>query len=493
MSWFDWMRMGGAAARASGRAARAGAEGISTLSAGRGARRGVLGPGDPPPPAAAPTDYLDYRGTARLRELGALRGGEMPLGRLIDVRRGRPGQPVGLSLGDAGAHTLVVGPTRAGKTASVIVPWVLAALRQEMTVVAVDVKGDLWDDLLAHAASSAEGSGGGWRAARWDYRHPGEAISWNWIAELAGERAVHAASEALLGRERPGDPQPYFHQRDLRMMAAVLTVAAADRGRDWTAADLLAVIADQGALAGLVRGAADPGVAVALSDAIGADPVDYPRVVSGLMNALQPLASTAVDAVTRERQLALDDLLSHPGLLVCGAPLGDGRLSVATSSLLLAQLTQRVYERMASGVGSRLLLVVDEAARVADRLAFEELLAVSAGAGCTVLIAVQDLGQFQNEHERSAVVANCGNLLALPGCSPLSAEAFSRRLGERPEVESSEDHGGGRRGSRRHAMVPVLRAREIMQPPFGPRTAVVHARGASPKPFLTDLTRSDLG
>lgn len=91
------------------------------------------------------------------------------------------------------------------------------------------------------------------------------------------------------------------------------------------------------------------------------------------------------------------------------------------------------------------------------------------------------------------MVANCGNLLALPGCSPLTAEAFSRRLGERPEVELSEDRGGDRRHNRRHSVVPVLRAREIMQPPFGPWTAIVHARGLSPKPFLTDLTRSDLG
>lgn len=391
MSWFDWMRAGGAAARASGRAARAGAEGLASLNSGRGARRGVLAPGDPPPPAGAPTDYLDYRGTARPRELRPLLDGELPLGRLVDVRRGRAGGEVGLPLGEAGAHTLVVGPTRAGKTSSVIVPWIVAALREEMTVVAVDVKGNLWDELLAHATATAGGPQKQRRAARWDYRHPG-GISWNWIAELDGERAVHAAAEALLGRERPGDPQPYFHQRDLRMMAGVLTVAAGDRGRDWTAGDLLAVVADQGALAGLVRGAADPGVAVALGDAIGADPIDYPRVVSGLMNALQPLAGKAVDAVTREPQLGLDDLLAQPGLLVCGAPLGDGRLSVATSSLLLSLLTQRVYERMAAGVGNRLLLVVDEAARVADRLAFEELLSVSAGAGCAVLIAIRTWG-----------------------------------------------------------------------------------------------------
>lgn len=502
MSDFDfaerlYMRTMGLVLRGSWRAAKHVSGEMARAQANRSARTGLLVPGDPSPVGGGVAGYYDYRGTAQPGELRFARDPVLPIGKLWDLpaRRPRPSHSVWLGANDLRQHLAVIGPGRSGKTAGFIVPWAVAGLRAGMSVIAVDVIGSLGRQILAHGQATAAPSTSAprRRIAAWDYRNP--QISWNWISELDSERMVEAATEALLGRERPNDPQPYFHQRDSRLLKGLL-LAVQRRPANLTATELLRIIADRDELEQVVIASADPRAEAFVREVLYLDPGDYVKAVSGVVNALTPLASPAVDKVTARDQLRLDDALTHPGLLLCGAPMGDGKLAIATSSLLLSLLKQRLFERIAAPPPVRTLLIVDEAARLADRLAFEQLLSVAAQAGATVCLALQDLAQLTRHEDRSAVTTNCGAMFCLPGVSKTTASALRDRLGERPEESVSFDQnfglGGGRRVGQQYAMVPVLRERELMSPPLAGWPAVAHVRSMSDKPFLVDLTRADL-
>ena len=77
-----------------------------------------------------------------------------------------------------------------------------------------------------------------------------------------------------------------------------------------------------------------------------------------------------------------------------------------------------------------------------------------------------------------------------------SAQPLSNRVGEHAVPSSSVSvspapSGWGTNTSRsmQTQMLPILGAREIMELPFGPFAAVVHAPDLADRPFLVDLAQ----
>ena len=98
------------AAKAGAKAGTALSGAVGDYSAGRGARRGVLAPGDPPPPPSAGGSYYDFRGVLSLRGVPReLQAAEFPLGRYVHPARG-PRDPIALPAGVVAHHAAVVGP-----------------------------------------------------------------------------------------------------------------------------------------------------------------------------------------------------------------------------------------------------------------------------------------------------------------------------------------------------------------------------------------------
>jgi type IV secretory pathway TraG/TraD family ATPase VirD4 len=202
-----------------------------------------------------------------------------------------------------------------------------------------------------------------------------------------------------------------------------------------------------------------------------------------------------VEAVTNRSQLDLADLTRRSQLLVVGAPMQGGRLAEATSGLLFGQLMQRLYRGFRTP-GHHVFFVIDEAARLTNRLNFEEILTVARSAGVSVCLALQDVAQLKDEDERSAILSNCAAFVAFNGVSPLTAKTLGDRLGERPIAMSTvnrTNEGWGRSTSFGQSVGqgPVLGAREIMAPPFGAYSAVAHinapAQGISSKPVVVSF------
>ncbi len=480
------------ASKATSNAINAAAQNQQLARGRRAASHGVIGPGDPPPPPGS-SDHYDYRGVATGRELAGLADGWFPLGTAIDVKR-RARQPIGIPDSVLRRHAAVVGPTGSGKTKSVLLPWAARALQAGGSVVLIDVSGDMLDDLAVVRRYLGPFNA---RVAKWDYTDASGSVSWNWIASLRDQDAVVSVTEALVGRERPNDPQPFFHQRDRRTLRGLLEVVQATRPTI-TSAELVGLIQDQRGLSQLCDHVSSSAGARRLADVLSMPAHEYGRAVSGVVNALEALDHPGVVGVTNRNQLDLDDLFENPALLVVVAPLAGSRTSEIVGSLMLSQIIRTLYKRFNHQRGTHAFLMIDEAPRLKARINYEELVSVSRRARVSVCLAAQDVTQFGDEQERTAVLSNCNTYISLPTTSEANGKYFASRLGQRQSSSVGFSHsvgGPGAQHSVTHSLqsTEVLGLREIMDPPWGARTALVHSPELCAKPFLVDLSRDDLG
>ena len=463
-------------------------------------RTGVLAPGDPAPAAGA-HGYLDYRGALDARAFRHRADGPFSLGRVMNLRTGQPSKPVGLFLGEIAHHAAVVGPPGAGKTHGLIIPWIVAALREGASVVAVDVKGDMLDAVDAHRRQFPPI---GCRVVTLDYTRPAKSASWNWVSELRSPsggpdvRAVSSAVEAILGKERPNDSQPFFHQQDSMVLQSLLELVCISPRRNVTAGKLLTLLSDQLQLESVVNKYSGVAASARLEPYVVLGPSDYAKATSGVRVALTELAHSLVEHVTTLQTINARRLIDDHHLTVVVAPVQDGKLSAAFSALFLGRLSQAIYDRLATGGGRPVVLVIDEAARILDRLRLEEFISVARSADASVILALQDAAQIKDENERSTILSNCATFVSLHGVSRTSADYLTARLGEgRVASQSAQTTRvpGQWRGSHSTTLsselAPILGSREVMAPPFGRRSAVVHARDVSDHPFVVDLSRAD--
>lgn len=491
-SWQIFTALAKGTAKASTALGRAVGGQVESAIANRGAfaaRSGILGPGDPSPPPNS-GDIYDYRGLISARQLRNV-AGALPLGYAIEPRRG-PVSPIGVPAEVLEQHAAIIGPTGAGKTSSLVVPWIAGALRDGHSVIAVDVTGNLFDKIREYARNTGPL---GARVAVWDFARPANSVTWSWLEDLATEDAVVAAVEALIGRDRPNDPQPYFMQRDKRVLRGLIegVLATASPSQD----TLLTSASDQSLLRRLAT--LRPAIGNRLAEVAGLPAADFGRAMSGVVNALDIFGHAGVKAVTRGGGITLGSLTDAPSLLIIGAPLSGSRTSVSLSSLMIAMLTRELYTRFGQRNARKVFYFIDEAARLTDRIDFEELLSVSRAAGISVVLAAQNVAQFADKNERATILDNCATYVALPSPSDESATYFASRLGTREvsTLTESRTMGGfnapsSTQYSRALSTVPVLGKREIMDPPWGVRSALVHCRPLSGAPFAVDLTRVDL-
>jgi type IV secretory pathway TraG/TraD family ATPase VirD4 len=493
-----WMRAAGTAWRlsqAAGNAAQSAAANAANNHVSRGARNGILGPWDAPPPPGV-HGYWDYRGVARPADITPCTL-DFPLGRYREPRRWTARDDIGISERIANEHSLVLGPTRSGKTASIIAPWIYHALRLGYSVLAVDVKGR--DDLIGEVKrySTSRGSLGA-PALKWDYNDPARSVSWDWISGLRSDAEINAAVEAICGRPNPADPNRFFHQVSMKYLRGLLQLAPTIQGK-LALADIVRLLNDQRALSALVAARSGHPGAGRLSELCPMAPGEFIKYTAELKTHLETLDMAGFASVTKTNGFAFDHLRgSSPVLMIVSAPTSDGELARAAGTLFLGQFVQRAL----TGFGTHprpTLLVLDEAARVQDRIDLGATLSLVAGAGVSVLLATQDVSQFEAK-SRDEILANCGTMICLPRVSSETTDYFIRRMGEMPfttrSSSTSTDRrtGGNRSWTTSTELASVIGHREISTPApqLGPRPAFVHSPSLSPRPIVVDLARQDL-
>lgn len=231
-----------------------------------------------------------------------------------------------------------------------------------------------------------------------------------------------------------------------------------------------------------------------MSSTIGnLDPADYHKAIQGVASALAKMLDPGFAAVSKPGGLSIDQLFDVPTLFIVGTRLSQGDTGKIASSLLLNMTVQRIYQRFGKP-GRPLLFALDEAPRIVDRFAFEEVLSMGRGARVTIVLAAQDVSQFKDENDRSAILGNCATAVVFPGASKATREWLQSRLGTYQENFLTQSvQSGGLSLSTTAQAVPVLDAREMFSVPFGRRPAILHissiGSGTTSKPLIIDLER----
>jgi type IV secretory pathway TraG/TraD family ATPase VirD4 len=331
------------------------------------------------------------------------------------------------------------------------------------------------------------------RARKIDYTDPGRSARWNWLQGVDSDRAVDSAVQSIIGKQPPPKADPYFFHLDGQVLRGLFELAQSSPNRHkWTASRLLSLLRDQAKLElALQRYPNSPGTA-RLRDLPYLSADDFAKRVTGVAVRLDALARPSIESVTTNGTITTSDILNEPQIVSVVAPLQDGQMAQSLSSLFINDLLFRVYNRFTGYQGPPVLLVLDEAAQLADRVDYKNLLSVARSAGMGIVIALQDVAQFSDPAERSVALANCDVYVSFSGVSQESARFLSDRLGKHAVnattvARTAQGFGYQTSTSTSQQSVPVLGEREIMAIPFGDRPAIVHARSTGTSPFLIDF------
>ena len=420
--------------------------------------------------------------------------GDFRLGRLIDVRSGARVLTAGLHPVDFRNSAVVVGPTTKGKTTSVIAPWIASALNQGWSCIAVDVRGDL---SAAVQKCLRRTSGTEPRLVTIDYLDRSN-VDWNWIDELLDGASVEPAVGALLGRTPPPRiADPALWHRDVGLLRAVLQqVDSLPAPR--TTEGLIGILSTRDRLESHML---DTGRSSSRLEGLMSfsEPEDYARRTEIILSALEGARSTATTGLPPFR---LKELFAEPTFLCVPSPLSEEPRSISFAALVVSLALSIGFGRFGSSDGRPVLLAVDEAARMSGRLNLEELTSMGAGAGLRTLLSLQYVEQLQqyglNDAAASALLSNADTMIVMNGASTGSVRVFAERFGivDTPfSSTSTTNQNSFFPSSTRETRLDrrlALGDREIREPPFGDRTALVHSRAVVSAPFVVDLTRDDM-
>jgi hypothetical protein len=333
--------------------------------------------------------------------------------------------------------------------------------------------------------------------ANWDFTRP-DSRSWNWISSLNSVQQIDAAVTAILGpspRRSGANVDPYHWDNDANILRSVLAFSSSVATRPVNAADLVKALRIRQNLGDRLYGRSGAPGFDELDALLTLSEEDFGRRVHGAMTALSTLATPAVSAVTTLPDIEIDRQVTEHRLWVVGTPMSGDETSKRLASLALGLSIQRAAERHHRGAQSRpLVLFIDEASLVADRVGIDVAVSQFRAAGVSVVLGLQNLDQLDNSRMLNTILGNTATQLFFSGANPSTVAYISRRLGTRPQSVG----GVTRTGRDRHfstgvEQVPVLGPREIENLWGGNPAALVLLDHPSRtrKPILVDLFRSD--
>ena len=454
-------------------------------------KRGYLVAGDRPPPPGV--DVLDYSGLTVGKPLGKLRDRDgVVLGGLVDPVGAKVCGPYLIPVERFFQHIAVVAPPGKGKTHGIIAPLAVRLVRAGVSVIALDAKGDLIDELRQFADDLPVRPQ--IKMFRWSTDPHNGPHNWNPLSGVHPDdlTAIEGLKVSILGSE-PDDPKHrLFHDKELRVCGAVLRVLLREYP-DPTLPDLLSLVLNRPHLDTLLRKPEHADANLELFEYMSAEPSKAAEMVSTLQNRLAPF----VAAQTRHRTAASDftiaEVLAEPTLLIAGAEMKLGQRGEIAAALLLNRVSAEFQSGFGRRAGVPVVILMDEAPVLAKRVDLSKLLATARGARVGVVLAAQNVTQFGDEDKRSQIFDACDTMVLLEGASDASIKTFQSRLGERSAQSTTlTNQAGVYAGSstRSTHMVPVLAAREIAQTPWGSYSAMVHSKSDRIGPVAVDLGRA---
>ncbi len=332
--------------------------------------------------------------------------------------------------------TLVLGPSRSGKTTCLVVPNVLAA---PGAVVSTSTKGDVME---ATAASRARvgcpmlydptGTFEGHRdVERVGWSPVNAAIEWDGAQDVA-DAMVRSSEGGSLGRD------PHWPERATALLGPLLHAAALCEEQMSTVLNWVDRHQGEPALEVLDDrlGEDHPATAV-LTGILATDPREQSGIWSTASGALTAFRSEAAISSTRGPFLDAEDFCEHPHTLYVCAPSRKQQLTAPLIVGLLSEIRDAAYRRGASRPSPPVLFALDEVANIAPLPDLPSIVTEGAGQGLLTLACLQDLSQARHRwgKEAEAFLSIFGCTAVLGGIADMTTlEALSALAGEREMV-----------------------------------------------------------
>ncbi len=286
---------------------------------------------------------------------------------------------------DAASSLLVVGPTQAGKTSSLVMP---ALLRWRDALVVTSVKRDVV------AATTT------WRSALGDVQvlEPGRegGLTWDPLEGVTTLRqATRVARDMTSGSSERGDTE-FWNALATRLVAGLLTMAV-ERAR--TIFDVADIVERHDAGAWLGEHPTSPAEEV-VRRFLTHDPKTLDGVLTTAETMLMPWRFAQPLARVRR-------VLDGPNTLYLCSPRGEQRHYEPLFRGALRMVLDEQQRQVEAGSTRRVLVVLDEAASVASLDELDELAATVRGLNVTLVTVVQDFAQLAARWgPRAATIVN---------------------------------------------------------------------------------------
>jgi type IV secretion system protein VirD4 len=331
--------------------------------------------------------------------------------------------------------TLVLGPTRSGKTSSIIIPNLL------MTTDACVVTSTKNDVVTTMARSRRDGAtllfdpSGTVETPRGvhriGYSPLRQSLTWDG-AVLASRSLLDVARRGRVDRsddhwtERAGALiAPLMHASALRNDSLGQLAARIDERRS---DDLMRELIER-------HGEHHPSVSL-LSGVLATEERERSSIWSTTAGLFAGVRTEAARASAREAPLDVDEFLRGPHQLHVVAPSRHQAVSIPLVVGLVEEIVHATYDR--HGEGARLLLALDELANVAPLPRLASIVSEGGGQGVLTLACLQDLSQARSRWGASAdgFLSLFPTTVILPGIADRWTLELLRQIGGRQLVES---------------------------------------------------------
>jgi type IV secretion system protein VirD4 len=427
--------------------------------------------------------------------------------RAVDVRslRGRPGRAGVFLLGDHGRRplvtqpetsVLVIGPTRSGKTAGLVVPNILD---WNGPAIATSTKSELVDLTAGHRQSIGP---------VYVYDPTGEVndrfrtVTWSPLAGCGDlDRAWMVASWLCASLQQGGGrgDNDWSHWAESgKLLIAPLLYVAAITGRTivdvrtwihgFDIATPISMLEDL-LLDPAVLADADPIRAMSMLASVDQRPErERGTVFSTVMRIFNVFTERAVAESALSSRFDPDDFLRHRGTLyLCTPRQAPERIAslfvgilmtVVTSAYALSERDPSHWRRASLG------LFLDELANVVPIEDLAALASQGAGRGVLLMSIVQDLSQLRARYgvdKANTILNNHGCKLILPGISdPETAEVFGKLVGRGDFTEQQVNVGADGAVSRSYSVHHDAMATPDALRQLSPGSAIVIHRDSPP-------------
>lgn len=337
-------------------------------------------------------------------------------------------------------HTLVIGPTGAGKTRSIYMPNL--GHRRTDSFVATDPKGEMWSCTSRFHA----------RVRRYSPLEPDASLAFNWIPRCRDAGVALLLGRALSMQRKSGDAKAsdfFWLEGEALILAAIFAhVAELAAPTPVTALNLLTGLKTNEIIELLERSPSRAARKLISGLNHGDDTKLRSGFMVGVVNALMFLADDNLARFTSSTIDGADftELRHWPIGVYWVLPQADVARLQGVSSLFFNLL---LYDIKHAKGGTGVTLFIDEAGNIGRIPDLAQEVTLVRDLNIAFVFGLQSFSQWDALYDRSdtkTITDNCLTWFVLPGLRPNTAEEVSRALGDRTVLGASDGHSSTRSG-----------------------------------------------